>query len=50
VVTILICVHCGRNASVRWWKCCPEHNTAQGPDATCQSCVEKLHPNKLGDE
>lgn len=41
---IHICVACGRNASLIWWKCCPEHITIDGPELFCQSCVERLHP------
>lgn len=44
---IYICVGgCGRNASLTWWKCCPEHVTLEGPEVICQSCVEKLHPGE----
>jgi hypothetical protein len=41
---IYVCMTCGRNASLVWWKCCPDHVTFDGPDLICQSCVEKLHP------
>ena len=41
---IEICVSCGRNSSVSWWKCCPEHVSLDAPDVFCQSCVEWLHP------
>ena len=37
---------CGRNASLTWWKCCPDHVTLDGPDVICQSCVEHLHPGE----
>ncbi len=37
------CSACGRNGSVRWWKCCPKHTTERGPDVLCQACAEKLH-------
>lgn len=42
---VMICIECGRNASVIWYKCCPEHVTEYGVDVICQSCVEKFHPN-----
>lgn len=41
---IEICVGCGRNASLTWWKCCPDHLELEGPDVYCQACTEKLHP------
>lgn len=41
---ITICVFCGRNGSMTWWKCCPKHVTLEGPEVACQTCVEKLHP------
>lgn len=41
---IYICVFCGRNASLLWHKCCPEHMTLEGQEVACQTCVEKLHP------
>ncbi len=40
------CKRCKRNASLIWWKCCPEHTTLTGPDAYCQSCVEIIHPGE----
>lgn len=43
---IYICMGCGRNASLTWWKCCPEHVTIDGPDVYCQTCVERLHPGE----
>lgn len=42
---IPICIGCGRNASLVWHKCCPEHLTLDGQEVYCQSCVEILHPN-----
>lgn len=42
---IYICVFCGRNASLVWHKCCPEHMSYESQDVCCQACVEKLHPN-----
>lgn len=44
VEVVPICMRCGRNASVTWWKCCPVHATEQGLDVLCQTCVEFLHP------
>jgi hypothetical protein len=41
---IHICVFCGRNASLIWYKCCPEHMTLEGQEVVCQTCVEVLHP------
>lgn len=41
---IQICIGCGRNASLTWWKCCPEHMELESPDVFCQSCVERAHP------
>lgn len=41
---IYICITCGRNASLVWHKCCPEHVTLDGQEVICQTCVEKLHP------
>lgn len=46
VNVIHICMACGRNASLVWWKCCPDHCSTDGPDVLCQSCVEKAHPNE----
>lgn len=43
---IEICIGCGRNASLFWWKCCPEHLSIDSPDVFCQSCVERLHPGE----
>ncbi len=42
---IEICMACGRNASIFWWKCCPDHMTLDGPDVLCQTCVELAHPD-----
>jgi hypothetical protein len=41
---IYICVGCGRNSSICWYKCCPDHVDLDGPEVYCQACVEKLHP------
>jgi hypothetical protein len=41
---IHICIGCGRNASLIWWKCCTEHLELESPDVYCQACVERLHP------
>lgn len=41
---IHICIGCGRNASLVWWKCCTDHMTLDSPDVYCQTCVERLHP------
>lgn len=43
---IHICVICGRNASLVWWKCCPAHATLDGPDVLCQTCTEQFHPGE----
>lgn len=43
---IQICIGCGRNASLVWWKCCPDHLDLEGPEVYCQSCVESLHPGE----
>lgn len=44
LTVIYICIGCGRNASLVWHKCCPDHLTIEGPEVYCQSCVERLHP------
>ena len=41
---IYICIGCGRNSSLVWWKCCPEHLSLDGSELYCQACVEYLHP------
>lgn len=46
VEVVTICIGCGRNASLIWWKCCPTHVQINSPDVYCQSCVEKLHPGE----
>lgn len=45
-----LCSRCGKEWSSKWWKCCPEHTTEQGPDKICTQCYKKLHPppEKLG--
>lgn len=42
-----VCMGCGRNSSIFWHKCCPEHTTLDGPDVLCQSCVEMAHPGEV---
>lgn len=42
------CKICKTTYSVRWWKCCPEHTTEQGPDIVCELCVWVLHPEGIG--
>lgn len=44
---IQVCIGCGRNASLVWWKCCPEHINLDSPEVHCQSCVELLHPGEV---
>lgn len=44
---IYICMACGRNASLVWWKCCPDHCTDDGPDVLCQTCTERAHPGEV---
>jgi hypothetical protein len=37
------CKFCKTTKSLKWWKCCPNHTTDQGPDVVCQSCAEERH-------
>lgn len=42
-----VCICCGTNNSIIWWKCCPKHTTEQGPDIYCQKCAENLHSKEF---